>query len=229
MKNEQTDDQEPNADQDLDAAFLGLEANLAGASKQQHQREGDQAIHEPVRLGLGERDHDGDGADRREDPGRRIQQRHRDRGGNPERRPDRLSPDPVSFSGDDVEHQDENGLGDPVWLGPSQGHTDRRGATQDQAEHDGHPSGDEQDEMVAVDDLGGAEPARDDDAIQRRDGHDDAVDHGVGRRGHRGHKGGGIGDHQQRREPPKPDPGAGKDARGGQQRRPPPVIGGERS
>jgi hypothetical protein len=31
MKNEQTDDQEPNADQDLEAAFLGLEANLAGA------------------------------------------------------------------------------------------------------------------------------------------------------------------------------------------------------
>ena len=83
--------------------------------------------------------------------------------------------------------------------------------------------------MVAVDDLGGAEPARDDDAVQRRDGHDDAVDDGVGRRGHRGHKGGGIGDHQQRREPPKPDPGAGKDTRGGQQRRPPPVIGGERS
>ena len=69
---------------------------------------------------------------------------------------------------------------------------------------------------------------REDDAVERRDREDHAVDHSVGHRGDGRDERSGVGDHQQRGKPPEPDPGAGNDTHAGQQRHPPPVIRGIR-
>ena len=129
MNDEQANDEEPDAHEDLDAAFLCLVANLAGGGEKEHERERVQAVHEPVLLGLRERENERDGGHPGENSCWRIDDRHGYRGGNPERRTDGLSPDPISLSDQDVERQYENRLRNPVRLGPSQCHTDRRGAT----------------------------------------------------------------------------------------------------
>jgi hypothetical protein len=59
----QTDDEKADAHEDLDAAFLCLVANFAGGGEKEHERERVQAVHEPVRLGLREREHERDGGD----------------------------------------------------------------------------------------------------------------------------------------------------------------------
>ena len=51
--------------------------------------------------------------------------RNRYRGGDAERGADRLASDPVAFADDDVEDEDQDRLGNPVGLRPSQCHTDR--------------------------------------------------------------------------------------------------------
>jgi hypothetical protein len=56
VNDEQTDDEEPNANQDLEPAFFCLKPNFAGGSKKEHDRERVQAIHEPVSLGLRQRE-----------------------------------------------------------------------------------------------------------------------------------------------------------------------------
>jgi hypothetical protein len=53
----------------------------------------------------------------------------------------------------------------------------RRGATQDDAEHDRDARGGWRGQAISLDDRGRAEPAGDDDAIEGRDGDDDTVDH----------------------------------------------------
>ena len=60
MNDGQTDDEKANASEDLKAAFLCLEANLAGGGKKQHERERVQAVHEPVGLGLRQREDERD-------------------------------------------------------------------------------------------------------------------------------------------------------------------------
>src|SRR5262245_24539377 len=142
VNDEEAYDEESDARENLDAAFLRFEAHLTGGSQQEHERERVQAVHEPVRLGLCERQHERDGGDRGKYACGRIEDRHGDRGGDPERSTDRLSPYPVAFSHDDVEHQDEDRLRYPVGLGPSQCDADHRAATQDDAEHDRHDRGD---------------------------------------------------------------------------------------
>src|SRR5512132_1792607 len=47
------DDEDADAHEDLDAAFLGLVANLPRGGEKQHHGERVQAVHEPVALGLG--------------------------------------------------------------------------------------------------------------------------------------------------------------------------------
>jgi hypothetical protein len=56
------DDEDADAHEDLDAAFLGLEANVPRSGEKQHHGERVQAVHEPVSLGLCER------GDERDDP-----------------------------------------------------------------------------------------------------------------------------------------------------------------
>ena len=68
------------------------------------------------------------------------------------------------------------GLRNPVRLGPSQRNADRRGATQDDAEHDRHHGGDRQGTVLSIDDRWCAEAAHDDDAVERPDRDDDTVD-----------------------------------------------------
>src|SRR5512133_1334948 len=52
----EADDEDADAHEDLDAAFLGLVANVPGGGEKQYQGEGVQAVHEPVPLlGLCER------------------------------------------------------------------------------------------------------------------------------------------------------------------------------
>jgi hypothetical protein len=46
----EADDEEADANEDLDAAFLGLVANVPGGGENQHQGERVQAVHEPVAL-----------------------------------------------------------------------------------------------------------------------------------------------------------------------------------
>ncbi len=188
----------------------------AGCGQQEHEREGVEAIHQPVGLGLRERDDEGDDADRGEDGLRRRDDGDRDGGGDSERGAERLAADAVAFAHDDVQDQDEHRLGNPVGLGPAQRHPDRRGGTENESEHARHPGGDSRGKVIAVHDPWSAEPVREDDAVERRDREDHAVDHGVGHRGDGRDERSGVGDHQQRGKPPEPDPGAGNDSRGGQ-------------
>ncbi len=52
MHDHEADDEESYADEDLEAAFLRLEANLPRRGEKKHERERVEAEHEPVRLRL---------------------------------------------------------------------------------------------------------------------------------------------------------------------------------
>ena len=164
-----------------------------------------------------------------ENPSWRGEDRDGDHGGDSERGADRLAPDPVALPHQDVEHQDQDRLGHPIGLGPAQRHADRRADAHDGAEHDRHGGGNRRGEARLPRPPRGRRSDGRRDAVQRCDADDHAIDHGVPPRRHRNDERGSVGDHQQRSEPPEPDPGAREDAHGRQQRHPPPVVGGKRS
>jgi hypothetical protein len=95
MNDKQTDDEQANSHEYLEAALLCLEADLTRSSKEEHEGERVEGVHEPVGLGLHQGQDERDGSHRRQDPGRRIGDRHRYRSGNPERGSDRLPRPPM--------------------------------------------------------------------------------------------------------------------------------------
>jgi hypothetical protein len=121
------------------------------------------------------------------------------------------------------------GLRHPVGLGPSQGHADRRGAPQPDAEHDRHADSSRDGDALAFDHLRRLEPARQHDAVERGYRGDGAIRRRVTCRRRRNRERGGKGRHQQRRQPPEPHPGARDHAHDRQQHDPRPVVGGDRS
>src|SRR6476619_3912643 len=105
MDDEQADDEQSDADEDLHPALLRLEANLARSGEEEDQRERVEPVHEAVALGLQERDHERNRADRREHRSGRREDRNRYRRTDPDRRADRLSPNSVSLAHQDVEDE----------------------------------------------------------------------------------------------------------------------------
>ena len=229
MDDGQSDDEQADADEDLDAAFLSLVADPAGCRQQEHERERVEAIHQPVGLTLRQREDEGDGTEHRDDRWCRRDEGDKQGGRDAERRADRLLADTLAPADEDVQDQDEYRLRDPVGLGPAQHHADRRADAEDDSERDRHHAGDGQGEAIACGDLWGAEPARDDDAVERRDREDHSVDRGVGHRVDGRDERGREGEHQQGAEPPEPDPCPSDDRDGGQESHPPPVIRGVRA
>jgi hypothetical protein len=82
---------------------------------------------------------------------------------------------PIAFSRKDVEVEQENRFGNPIGLGPSQRHTDRRGGTQRNPEHDRDEDRGLYGDTLAFDDLGSFETTRKHDPVERPDPNDDAV------------------------------------------------------
>src|SRR6185436_15849144 len=95
MHDHEADDEETYADEDLEAAFLRLEADLPRRGEKKHERECVEAVHEPVRLRLRQGEEKCECAHCRQNRRGWRDDRHGYRGGYPDRRPDCLPPDPV--------------------------------------------------------------------------------------------------------------------------------------
>ena len=97
MNDEQANDEQADADEDLEAAFLCFEGDLTRGGEQEDERERVEAVHEPVRLRLRKREDEGDDSDGREYRGSGIEKRNWDRSRDAERGADRLAFDPVAL------------------------------------------------------------------------------------------------------------------------------------
>ncbi len=74
VDDDQTDHKKGDTGKDLDTTLLRLRGDLAGRREDQNEAEREQAIAEPVRLGLHDREHESSGGDQRDGPcrGREI-------------------------------------------------------------------------------------------------------------------------------------------------------------
>jgi hypothetical protein len=96
VNDEQADDEQADADEDLKATFLCFEGDLTGGGEQEDERERVEAVHGPVRLGLREREDEGDGSDDREYLRPGVDERDWDRSRDADRGADRLPFAPVA-------------------------------------------------------------------------------------------------------------------------------------
>ena len=103
VDDDQTDHKKADTGKDLDTTLLCLGGDLAGWREDQNETERVQAITEPVRLGLHDREHESSGGDQRDGPCRGSDDRDGDRGGHADRSADRLSPNPFSLTDQHVQ------------------------------------------------------------------------------------------------------------------------------
>ena len=229
VDDDQTDNEKGDTGKDLDTTLLRLRGDLAGRREDQNEAERVQAIAEPVRLGLHEREYEGSGGDQRDGPCRGREDRDGDRSGHADRSADRLSPNPLSLTDQNVQGEEQDRFWHPVGLSPPQRHADRRSATHNHPEHERHHGRVSGADPPALDDSSGSEPAGQHDAVARRYRSDNPIGHRPLSRRHRVGEGRHQRDHQQRKHPSEPDPSSCDDPSGSKQTHPPPVIGGERS
>src|SRR5262245_13930047 len=159
IKDGQASHENGDAREDLKTAMCGLRASVAGGRQNENETERIQAVIEPVSLVLPDREDGRRGGKYVDRPDGQRGDRHGYHGDDPERGADRLFPDPLPLADEDVENQDDNRLRNPVGLGPSQGHADRPGAAECDAEHDRHAHSNREGDALALDHLGSLETA----------------------------------------------------------------------
>src|SRR5215472_6529092 len=196
-KDGQASHENGDAREDLKTAMCGLGASVAGGRQKENETERIQAVIEPVSVVLPDREHERRGGKQVNRPDGQRGDRHGYHGDDPDRGADRLFPYPLPLADEDIEKQEDNRLRNPVGLGPSQGHADRPGATEREAEHDRHADGNREGDALAFDHLGSLETARQHDAIERGYGGNGTVGRCVFRRRRRNRKRRGEGKHQQ--------------------------------